>query len=503
MTTAVEYGDGLVSLVKGAPEWVLEHSTHYQTADGSAREWTAEARSAVQAALKDSASQAMRTLGFGYARQPAETPADEDALHARRDELENGLVFIGFLAIRDPLRDDVKDAVAQCRRAGIEVKMITGDNVETARAIAGDIGLIERRDAPIDTPDAVVLTSPKFNELHAQLTELKKRGEPSEGDARRRDELTRQLTGLRVLARARPLDKYKMVELLQEQQQVVAVTGDGTNDAPALKKADVGLAMGIAGTEVAKEASKIVLLDDAFSTIVKAVHWGRSLYENIQRFIQFQLTINVSALTIAFLGPFFGVRPPFTVLQLLWINVIMDTFASIALCSEPPRPGMMNMPPKRKDENIVTPAMVKTIFATAGFFVVTMMVLLIGMQHFGWFAAGSGDDPEDWRFAPLNIRQVSIFFTVYVFFQVWNQINCRSLTPEASGLSGILNNPTFLTIAGTVAVVQVIIISVPRVNHIFQVEALSLFDWLCILAGTASVLLFGEIARRIRLATKG
>jgi Ca2+-transporting ATPase len=291
-----------------------------------------------------------------------------------------------------------------------------------------------------------------------------------------------------------------MVELLQERQQVVAVTGDGTNDAPALKKADVGLAMGIAGTEVAKEASKIVLLDDAFSTIVKAVHWGRSLYENIQRFIQFQLTINVSALTIAFLGPFFGVRPPFTVLQLLWINVIMDTFASIALCSEPPRPGLMNLPPKRKDENIVTPAMVRTIFATATFFVLTMMTLLIGMQHFQWFAAGSGDNPPNWDFGPLNIRQVSIFFTVYIFFQVWNQINCRSLTPEASGLAGILNNPTFLMIAGTVAVVQVLIISLPGLGHIFKVEPLSLLDWLCILAGTASVLLFGEIARRIRMA---
>ena len=156
-----------------------------------------------------------------------------------------------------------------------------------------------------------------------------------------------------------------MVELLQDRRQVVAVTGDGTNDAPALKKADVGLAMGIAGTEVAKEASKIVLLDDCFATIVKAVQWGRSLYENIQRFIQFQLTINVSALTIAFLGPFFGVKPPFTVLQLLWINVIMDTFASIALCSEPPREGVMRLPPKRKDESILTPSMLVTIFATA------------------------------------------------------------------------------------------------------------------------------------------
>jgi Ca2+-transporting ATPase len=500
MTTVVQHGDRLVSLVKGAPEWLLERSTQYQSGDGTAREWTSEARAAVQTWLKDSAGQAMRTLGFGYAVLPAEAPADEDSLHDRRDELESGLVFVGFVAIRDPLRHDVKDAVEQCRRAGIEVKMITGDNVETARAIAYDIGLIDRRDAAIDTADAVVLTSPKFNELHSQWMELKKHSELTENDARRRDDLTQQLAGLRVLARARPLDKYKMVELLQEQQQVVAVTGDGTNDAPALKKADVGLAMGIAGTEVAKEASKIVLLDDAFSTIVKAVHWGRSLYENIQRFIQFQLTINVSALTIAFLGPFFGVRPPFTVLQLLWINVIMDTFASIALCSEPPRPGLMSLPPKSRDENIVTPAMIRTIFATACFFVVAMMTLLIGMEHFGWFAAGSGPNPEEWDFAPLNIRQVSIFFTVYVFFQVWNQINCRSLTPDSSGLSGILSNPTFLTIAGTVAVVQALIISVPRLNHIFKVEQLSALDWLCILTGTASVLLFAEIARRIRLA---
>jgi Ca2+-transporting ATPase len=502
MTTVVRYGDRLIVLAKGAPEWVLGQSGHYQAADGTPRPWTPEARRAVEESLKDSASQAMRTLAFGYAVLPADTPVDAEGLHARRDALESGLVFAGYIAIRDPLRDDVKDAIAQCRAAGIEVKMITGDNVETARAIASDIGLIERRDAPIDSPEAVVLTSAKFNELHGQLKDLKLRDGLSEAELKRRDHLTRQLAGLRVLARARPLDKYKMVELLQERGEVVAVTGDGTNDAPALKKADVGLAMGIAGTEVAKEASKIVLLDDAFSTIVRAVHWGRSLYENIQRFIQFQLTINVSALTIAFLGPFFGVRPPFTVLQLLWINVIMDTFAAIALCSEPPRPEVMFAPPKRKDENILTPAMVRTILGTAVFFVVVMMTMLLGMKYGSWFAEESGPNPDDWKFDPLSIRQVSIFFTVYIFFQVWNQINSRSLRPEVSGFRGLLENRPFLAIATTVAVVQALIISVPPLARVFSVEPLSVLDWVLILAGTASVLVFAEVVRRIRVAAR-
>ncbi len=255
--------------------------------------------------------------------------------------------------------------------------------------------------------------------------------------------------------------------------------------------------MGISGTEVAKEASKIVLLDDSFATIVKAVHWGRSLYENIQRFIQFQLTINISALTIAFLGPFLGVRPPFTVLQLLWINVIMDTLASIALCSEPPRPGVMNQPPKRKDESIVTPTMLVTIFSTAAFFVVVMLVLLGGMEWCQWFR-GSGP-PSD-EFVTLSVRQVSIFFTLYILFQIWNEINSRSLTPQTSGFAGITQNPTFLVIAGLIFVIQVLIVSVPFLGAVFKVEPLGIVDWLMIVVGTSSVLLFAEVMRRIRLA---
>jgi Ca2+-transporting ATPase len=491
MATVIKHNSALVALVKGAPEWVLQSSTHFLAEDGSTKPWTPEERNKVEHWLKDSAQQAMRTLAFGYALLPPDTPQTEDGLHTRRDALESNVVFAGFVAIRDPLREDVKAAVDQCRRAGIEVKMITGDNVETARAIAYDIGLINDRQAPIDTTGSAILTSPRFNELFKQYQEQKK----SNPDSALTKQLQEQLANLRVLARARPLDKYNMVEVLQERNEVVAMTGDGTNDAPSLKKADVGLAMGIAGTEVAKEASKIVLLDDSFATIVKAVHWGRSLYENIQRFIQFQLTINVSALTIAFLGPFFGVRPPFTVLQLLWINVIMDTFASIALCSEPPRPGVMNQKPKRKDENILTPAMIRTLFTTAAFFVVVMMVLLAGMEWGQWFA---GDGPKSQDFPELTTRQVSLFFAIYVFFQVWNQINCRSLTPETSGFSGILENRMFLMIVGTIVVVQITLTSIPWLADIFKVEPLNVLDWMLIVVFTSSVLIFAEIARRLQ-----
>jgi Ca2+-transporting ATPase len=468
MTSVIRYRDRLAVLTKGAPEWLLAQTTHYQGADGMVREWTLAAKAKVEENLRQTTAKAMRTLAFGYALLPADTPVDADGLHARRESLEQGLVYVGFVAIRDPLRADVADAVAQCRKAGIEVKMITGDNIETARAIGTEIGLLDR-------PDAVVLTSQEFNALSD--TEVKER-----------------LPRLRILARARPLDKFRMVKLLQEGNAVVAVTGDGTNDAPALKKADVGLAMGLAGTEVAKEASNIVLLDDAFSTIVKAVHWGRSLYENIQRFIQFQLTINVSALVIAFLGPLFGVKPPFTILQLLWINVVMDTFASIALCSEPPRPGLMNLPPKRRDENILTRSMLWNIFTTAVFFIVVMMALLMGMKYGHWFA---GDGPQDPEFPGFTDRQVSIFFTVYILFQVWNEINCRSLVPEVSGFQGLFRNWVFLGIVGTIVVVQVLIVSLG--GKVFQVEPLGFVDWLVIAVCTSSVLVFAEATRRIRL----
>jgi len=473
MTSIVDVDGRVLVLTKGAPEIILGQCTHKLDAAGAIVPLTDADHQTLAGQLREAAGRAMRTLAFAHRDLPADTPTEEDVLHERRAEFEKGLVFDGFVAIRDPLRPDVPEAIAECRRAGIEVKMITGDNTETARAIGREIGLLDSR-------EALALTSDEFNKLSDE-------------------EVKERLPHLRILARARPLDKFRMVRLLQDQGHVVAVTGDGTNDAPALKKADVGLAMGIAGTEVAKEASKIVLLDDSFATIVKAVQWGRSLYENIQRFILFQLTINVSALLIAFLGPFLGVKPPFTVLQLLWINVIMDTFAAIALCSEPPRAGIMRQRPKRRDESIVTPAMGRSILITAGFFVVVMIGLLLGMEA-GWFSSGSGPNPDRWEFAPLNVRQVSIFFTIYVLFQVWNLINCRSLTPDVSGLRRFWQNRAFLGIMTAIVIGQLLIVSLG--GRIFSVEPLGVIDWILIILATSSVLVFVELARRLRRDAK-
>lgn len=482
MTTVAKINDRTVTLVKGAPEVILAECQKYLATDGTVRDLTESARANLHAQLAAAAGDAMRTLAFAQVVLTMDSSINSESIHllrqeaARsaqdanapfRDPIEPGLIFTGFVGIRDPLRDDVKEAMQKCRQAGIEVKMITGDTIATARAIGREIGLL-------DSPESIALTSAEFNALSDE-------------------ELKAKLPNIRVLARALPMDKFKLVGLLQEQKQVVAMTGDGTNDASALKRADVGLAMGISGTEVAKEASKIVLLDDSFSTIVRAVQWGRALYENIQRFVQFQLTINVSALTIAFLGPFLGLKPPFTVLQLLWINVIMDTFAAIALCSEPPRENLMRKPPKKRDENILTRAMLENIFVTAGFFVVVMIWLLLGMQHLGWFA---GDGPQSRDF-PLTLRQVTIFFTVYVFFQVWNQINCRSLSPEESGLHRLFENPQFLVIASLTIVGQLLIVTLG--GEVFSVEPLGVADWLIIAVTTASVLVFSEFARQFRL----
>jgi P-type Ca2+ transporter type 2C len=475
MSVVVEIDGKLVLLAKGAPERIIASCTSELLEAGKTDPWTKEDRDAAEGMLREAAQKAMRTLAFAYAVLPDGTKADAESLRSRREELESNLTYLGFFGISDPLRPDVKQAVDECRSAGIKVQMITGDTIETARAIAKEIGLLE-------APDSVLMTSQEFNE-------------------KTDDELMEIMPRFRVLARAQPLDKLRMVKLHQRLGEVVAVTGDGTNDAPALKQADVGLSMGKAGTEVAKEASKIVLLDDAFGTIVKAVYWGRALYENIQRFIQFQLTINFSALGISILAPLFGVRPPFTVLQFLWINVIMDTFAAIAICSEPPHASLMRVAPKKRDENILTRSMIRTILETGTFYIVVMLgflLLMEGSPEAPGVLSGSSLWLTDEAGMPtgLTLRQATIFFTTYVVFQIWNMISCRSIRPDINGLRGLSGNRNMLIIWLLIVVIQALIVGVG--GQIFQVEPLSPTDWLAILAGTSSVFLFAEGMRIIR-----
>lgn len=447
METVVTYKGQHYRLVKGAPEIVIAQCSLLETSEGPAL--IAAYRPTLEAELEMMSGQAMRTLALAY------EPLTDDPTPALR--------LLALFGLADPVRAGVAEAIKQCRSAGIDVKMITGDNIATATAISRQLGLI-------DEPSQVVLAS-DFRTMPV--------------DQRRKIALS-----LRVLARAVPSDKEELVSLLQQARLVVTVTGDGVNDAPALQRADVGVAMGIRGTDIAKQASDIVLLDDNFRSIVRAVHWGRALFENIQSFIQFQLTINVSALAIVFFSTLLGLtpepgEPPLTVIQLLWVNLIMDTLAVLALCLEPPSPEQMYHKPKGRTEPFITRSMWTNILLMATFFTVAILGLLALVQRDGVF----------------TLRESTIVFAVYVFFQVFNEINARSVDPKRSPFRGILRNRSFLLILGLIVVIQVAITQIggPIGEQVFRTQPLSLETWLLILAGTSTALIFGETMRRLRL----
>ena len=287
---------------------------------------------------------------------------------------------------------------------------------------------------------------------------------------------------LKVLSRAQPLHKQRAVQLLQKQGEVVAVTGDGVNDGPALNYADVGLAMGITGTSVARAASDMVILDDSFGSIASGVMWGRSLYRNIQRFIVFQLTINVAALVIALLGPFIGVAIPLNVIQMLWVNLIMDTFAALALATEPADPSVMKDRPRGRGDFIITPEMSRSIFGWGIAFVVVLGGLLLWMKS----------KSENGEISPKNL---TIFFCVFVMLQFWNIFNARRFGGFRSAFSGLLENPLFMII--TVAILAGQIVIVQFGGTFFKTVPLSLEDWLLISACTSPVIFIGEIGRYI------
>lgn len=455
MATIVKSATGKKILyVKGAPEIVF----------GMCRHTAGVTREELDARLLEYQNQAMRTLGFAWQEVTDDQPLIKDSRIVAAD-----LTFLGIVAISDPVRADVPAAVREVIDAGIKVKIVTGDTPGTAKEIGRQIGLWN------DTADGErnIITGTEF----AELTD---------------SQLRERVGDLKIIARARPMDKKRLVEALQANNEVVAVTGDGTNDAPALKAAHVGLSMGD-GTSVAKEASDITIVDNSFSSIGRAVMWGRSLFLNIRRFILFQMTVNVVACLIVLAGAFMGTQSPLTVTQMLWVNLIMDTFAAMALASLPPSPSVMHEAPRSRTAFIINRPMWGFILGTGLAFFAILLSLLYYLEHthitslleigkVPMFAANKGLDPYE----------LSLFFTIFVFMQFWNMFNARAFATGRSafhfrGCAG------FEFIALVILLGQILIVTVG--GKFFTVVPLKLVDWVIIIGSTSMVLWVGELVR--------
>lgn len=452
-------GGKVVLYVKGAPEIVYRLCSRTESGVTEAE---------ILQQLTDYQSQAMRTLGFAYKVLDAPIPLQGEGV-----TLE-GLTFQGIVAISDPVREDVKDAVEECLGAGIDVKIVTGDTPATAREIGRQIGLWSEDDG-----EESIITGKDF----AALTD---------------EEVDERVTGLRVIARARPMDKKRLVESLQRLDQVVAVTGDGTNDAPALKAAHVGLSMGD-GTSVAKEASDITIIDNSFSSIGKAVMWGRSLYQNIQRFLLFQLTVNLSACLIVLVGAMIGTESPLTVTQMLWVNLIMDTFAAMALASLPPSPSVMRERPRDRDAFIITRRMGRAIIAMGGVFFLFLLALLYHLEHADVTAIRDLVTTRPGATDGLTPYELTLFFTTFVMLQFFNLFNARAFATGRSALH-FKGCRGLLSIAGVILLGQIALIEIPGLQRFFNtVEGgLSLEDWLLIIGITSLVLWIPELGHQLR-----
>ena len=443
-----------VLYVKGAPEIVLGFCSTVKMPDKDAP--AGECRAAIEAKLLEYQNMAMRTLGFAYRILD---DSDNVAPYENGRLAIANLNFIGFVAISDPVRADVPDAVQACLSAGVDVKIVTGDTPGTAREIGRQIGIVKD-----DTPSSAIITGPDFEALSD-------------------DEASKMVMALKIMCRARPMDKQRLVRLLQEQGAVVAVTGDGTNDAPALKAAQVGLSMGD-GTSVAKEASDITIIDNSFSSITRAVMWGRSLYKNIQRFLLFQLTINVAACIIVMLGSLIGTSSPLTITQMLWVNLIMDTFAAAALASLPPSWSVMKERPRKSGENgdfIISKPMARNIFSVGAIFVVLQLALLM-------YYKSSGNE--------ITPYEQSEFFTCFVMLQFWNMFNAKAYMTGKSALAGLLSSTSFLLVCLIILAGQFLIVTFG--GEMFNVVPLAFKSWAIIFLSTSVVLWTGEILRLIK-----
>lgn len=439
-----------VLYVKGAPEIVLGKCKEV-ILDGK-RVDAVEYRSTVESQLLNYQNMAMRTLGFAFKIVDDSEVNDCVALVSAND-----LNFLGVVAISDPIRPDVPAAVNKCQSAGIRIKIVTGDTPGTATEIARQIGLWD----PATDTERNRITGTEF----AALSD---------------EEALNRVLDLKIMSRARPTDKQRLVQLLQQKGAVVAVTGDGTNDAPALNHAQVGLSMGT-GTSVAKEASDITLLDDSFNSIGTAVMWGRSLYKNIQRFIVFQLTINFVALLIVLLGAVIGTELPLTVTQMLWVNLIMDTFAALALASIPPSESVMRDKPRRSDDFIISKAMRANILGVGSVF----LAILLGMIHvFEQSAEG------------MSVRHLTIFFTFFVMLQFWNLFNARVFGTTDSAFKGLSKSYGMELIVFAILAGQFLIVQFG--GAVFRTEPLNWQTWLLIIGVSSIVLWVGELIRMVQ-----
>uniref|UniRef100_A0A3P8NMS6 Calcium-transporting ATPase n=1 Tax=Astatotilapia calliptera TaxID=8154 RepID=A0A3P8NMS6_ASTCA len=477
MSTVLKNADGGFRMYsKGASEIILRKCSRILDAQGQPRVFKPKDRDEmVRKVIEPMACDGLRTICVAYRDFPAE--AGEPDWDAENDIL-NELTCIAVVGIEDPVRPEVPEAISKCQRAGITVRMVTGDNINTARAIATKCGIL------LPGEDFLCLEGKEFNQ---QI-----RNDKGEVEQERLDKVWPKL---RVLARSSPTDKHTLVKgiidsTVGETRQVVAVTGDGTNDGPALKKADVGFAMGIAGTDVAKEASDIILTDDNFTSIVKAVMWGRNVYDSISKFLQFQLTVNVVAVIVAFTGACITQDSPLKAVQMLWVNLIMDTLASLALATEPPTESLLLRKPYGRNKPLISRTMMKNILGHAVYQLVIIFTLLFAGENF--FDIDSG------RNAPLHSppsEHYTIVFNVFVMMQLFNEINARKIHGERNVFEGVYRNPIFCSVVLGTFALQIVIVQFG--GKPFSCTALTIDQWLwCVFIGVGE-LLWGQLISAI------
>ncbi|MDR2942432.1 MAG: calcium-translocating P-type ATPase, PMCA-type [Treponema sp.] len=437
MTTIVKEQNGFTAYSKGSPEKIFLLCGMDETK-----------RAEIEKQITLMQEKACRIIAFAHRDFSNFAPAEISSLD--EDTAEKGMTFDGFAAISDPLRADVFDAVNQCRLAGVNIKILTGDNIVTAKAIAGELGVLDN--------DHIAVEAREIEDLSDE-------------------ELSGKLEKIRVIARSTPGIKMRVVNLLKRAGYVTAVTGDGINDAPALKNADVGIAMGISGTEVSKEASDIVLLNDSFSTIVNAIRWGRGIYENFKRFISFQLTVNVSAVIVVLTSILVGLKTPFTALELLWINIIMDGPPALSLGLEPIYADLMKRPPVKRSENILS----RPLLARTGITGLFISVVFLFQYIF--------------NFLKVSAEQMNtVLFTMFALFQLFNAFNCRELQYD-SIFKNFFKNRLMLAITGCTFVLQILFIQ--YAGAFFGTVPLPLPLWLTLFAVTFSVVVVSELVKLV------